>query len=207
MVEFESYEDLKRAVAQLDNTEFRGCMVTCVADVSPSGDNVGVQRADEPRTQPVPLPGPVGREVDVMVTVILPVAVLSLLTVAVGEAIAATRPLDPVTTHRPLHVAMAAALDATTRPLVVTESALPLVAGVTLTMKVVVVAVLRPVVRCLLRSTTTRLPVPRHLMPMVMMTTFHRDVDTRTMHTALVLLWVAGASDTMNRDAIRVRRL
>lgn len=35
MVEFETYDDLKRAVSSLDRTEFKGAQVTCIADVVP----------------------------------------------------------------------------------------------------------------------------------------------------------------------------
>lgn len=35
MVEFETYDDLKRAVSSLDRTEFKGATVTCIADVVP----------------------------------------------------------------------------------------------------------------------------------------------------------------------------
>jgi hypothetical protein len=36
MVEFETYEDLKRAVGSLDGTDFKGAHVNCVADVFPT---------------------------------------------------------------------------------------------------------------------------------------------------------------------------
>lgn len=35
MVEFETYEDLKRAIAALDGTDFKGAHVNCAADVLP----------------------------------------------------------------------------------------------------------------------------------------------------------------------------
>lgn len=35
MVEFETFEDLKRAISSLDGTDFKGAHVTCVADVLP----------------------------------------------------------------------------------------------------------------------------------------------------------------------------
>lgn len=33
MVEFETYDDLKRAISSLDNTDFKGAHVNCAADV------------------------------------------------------------------------------------------------------------------------------------------------------------------------------
>ena len=34
MVEFETHDDLREAVAKLDNTEFKGSRVTCTAEVT-----------------------------------------------------------------------------------------------------------------------------------------------------------------------------
>ena len=34
VVEFETHEDLREAITKLDNTDFKGARVNCVADVS-----------------------------------------------------------------------------------------------------------------------------------------------------------------------------
>lgn len=163
-MEFETYDDLKRAVAQLDGTEFRGCNVTCVAEVN-RGESWSGRRANDVRILPTQLLVEVLKVVPAVITMDIPPLVdarcLPTATVVVEVTDGAILLREDPGTTRPL-VGMEVVVAATTRHLENTANVPRCVADVIHTIRGGA-ATAHLAVRCPL---TTTLPVEVRLMEM-----------------------------------------